>query len=79
MNAIRHLGSLKDKAGERKVYETLAELLKEPSFGARNSAINAIAEYGDKAAIPLLEVFNTHELVFFRQSAQRAIARLKGN
>lgn len=77
VSAIRHLGGLKDKPGERKVYETLAALLKEPSFGARNTAINAIADYGDKAAIPLLEVFNNHELVFFRQSAKGAIERLK--
>lgn len=78
VSAIRHLGGLKDKSGERVVFETLAELLKEPSFGARNSAIGALAEYGDKAAIPLLEPFLTHELVFFRQSAAGAIARLKG-
>lgn len=77
VSAIRHLGGLKDKEGERRVYDALAAILKEPSFGARNTAINALAEYGDKAAVALIEPFLKHELVFFRGTARGALDRLK--
>lgn len=76
--AIGMLGNLKDKPGERRVYNALVKVLKETSFGARTSAINALGEYGDKAAIPLLGPFEKHELVFFRQSAGRVLAGLRG-
>lgn len=75
--AIGLLGGLKDKAGEHRVYDAIAEILKETSFGARSTAISALAQYGDRAAIPLLEPFTTHSLVFFRDGAEAAIAGLK--
>lgn len=77
VEAIRVLGRVKDKAGERRAFEALAGVLKETSFGARNAAIGAMAEYGDKAAIPLLEPLQNAQLVFFRQSAAGAIERLR--
>jgi len=76
VHAIGQLGRLKDLPGEKRVFDTLAAVLKETSFGARNTAIGALAEYGDKAAIPLLRPFLTEQLVFFRQSSKGAIARL---
>lgn len=77
-HAIRMLGGLKDKAGQRRVYNALVGVLKENSFGARNAAINSLAQYGDKAALPLIKPFVNHELVFFRQTAKNAVASLGG-
>lgn len=72
------LGSLKDKPGERRVYEALARVVQEGSFGARNSAIHALAEYGDKAAIELIRPLLENGLFMLRESAQSAISRLGG-
>ncbi len=77
-DAVRLLGRLKDKAGERRVFNALTGVLKENSFGARNSAIDSLAQYGDKAAIPLIKPFAKHELVFFRNTAERALKTLGG-
>lgn len=76
VQAIRVLGEVKDAPGERTVYDTLVGVLGETSFGARNAAIGALANYGDKAAIPLLQPFTTNSLVFFRNSARGAIDQL---
>lgn len=78
VEAIGILGDVKDASGSRVVFDALAGVLKESSFGARNSAINALAAYGDKAAIPLIEPFKTNSLVFFRGTAVGAIQRLGG-
>ncbi len=75
--AIRMLGGLKDKPGETRVYDALTAILKETSFGARSNAIGALKQYGNRAAIPLLEPFRTHSLVFFRDAAEDAIAALR--
>lgn len=78
VNAIYALGELKDKPGELRVYKALLGILKETSFGARSAAINSLASYGDPAAVPYIEPYLTHSLVFFRQGAERAITALKG-
>ncbi|AIE84990.1 M1 family aminopeptidase [Fimbriimonas ginsengisoli] len=75
--AVSILGQLKDKPGEHRVYDALASVLKETSFGARNNAISALGSYGDKAAIPLLEPFEKAELVFFRRTADEALRKLR--
>ena len=74
--AISYLGGLKDKPGETRVYDALAAILKETSFGARSRAIGALAQYGNPAAIPLLEPFRNHSLVFFREGVEGALATL---
>jgi aminopeptidase N len=79
VTAIRMLGSLKDKPGERRAFNALMTVLKEDSFGARNTAISALAEYGDRAAVSSIRPFLTHPLVFFRQTADLAIERLERN
>ncbi len=76
VTAINLLGQLKDKPGELKAYKALISVLKESSFGARSAAINALASYGDAAAIPYLEPYLNHSLVFFRQSSRRAVNAL---
>lgn len=77
VNAIGKLGSLKDKPGERRVYDALIKVVQENSFGARNTAVSALAEYGDKAALPYIEPLTKHSLFFISRNAKAAVARLK--
>jgi len=73
------LGRLKDKPGETRVRKALEKILTgETSFGARNAAIDALGNLGDKAAIPAIRPYLNHSLVFFRNTAKGAIARLGG-
>lgn len=72
---IRSLGKLKDKAGERAVYNYLAGVLKERSFGARSAAIESLGEYGDKAALPMMIEMQSNPQVFFRNTARRIVER----
>jgi len=76
-NAIRKLGSLKDKPGERRVFDALVKVVQETSFGARNGAISALGEYGDKAALPYLEPLTTNSMFYIARSAKSAVERLK--
>jgi HEAT repeat protein len=75
--AIRHLGRLKDVSGSRDVYNALVDVLDEGSFGALNTAIFALVEYGDKAAIPAIREHSDHSLFMIRRSAQGAVAALE--
>jgi HEAT repeat protein len=76
--AIRILGRVKDQPGQTEAYDALVKVTKEKSFGARAAAIDALAEYGDKKAIPVLEPLLNHPLSFLRNNVQGAVARLKG-
>jgi aminopeptidase N len=78
VNVIRKLGHLKDKPGEREVYQALLKIVSEHSFGARVAAIGALGDYGDRRAIPVLQPLTTHALVFIRQAATGAVSRLAG-
>jgi aminopeptidase N len=75
--SIRLLGRLKDKPGERTVYSLLASFLGERSVDRLTAAVNAIGEYGDKAAIPLLEKREHHSLHFVRRDVTRVIRELQ--
>ena len=77
VHAIGMLGRLKDQPNQHQVYEALVRVVQESSFGARNTAINALGDYGDKAAIPLLEPLEKADLVFFRRSAKGALEKLR--
>ncbi len=79
VSAIRQLGRLKDKKGERAVYQALLKVVNEHSFGARVAAIGALAEYGEKSALPILQPLTSHALVFIRNAAKSAVTRLSGN
>ena len=75
--SIRLLGRLKDKPGERTVYSALAAMMTERSNSPLRAAIGALGEYGDKAAIPLLERRKDHGLHFVRGDVAAALARLR--
>lgn len=75
--AIRHLTQLKDAEGSREVFNALLKIATEPSFAARSSAINALAAYGDPAAVPAIETAKDHALFMMRRTARAAIETLK--
>ncbi|RYG27253.1 hypothetical protein EON82_00195 [bacterium] len=77
LQAIRILGRLKDKPGERTVFNALAAMMTERSNSPLRAAIGALAEYGDKAAIPLLEKRQNHGLHFVRGDVANALERLR--
>lgn len=76
VRAIGVLGSVKDLPGESKAYDALVAVAQEPSFGAKTAAINALAEYGDKRAIPILEPMKDNSLHFIRRTVARALNQL---
>lgn len=76
LTSIRVLGRVKDKPGERTVFNALAAMLTERSNSPLRAAIGALGDYGDKAAIPLLEKRKDHGLHFVRGDVANAIARL---
>ena len=75
--AIRMLGRLGDAKGERTVFEHLVKVVQSREIILRQSAINALAGYGDKAAIPVLEPLTHLSLFIAREAAERAIEALK--
>ncbi len=76
--AIRALGGLKDKGSDDRVFNWLIKVANESSFGAKTAAINALADYGNPAAIKTLNPMTHNSLHFIRRSAQSAITRLGG-
>lgn len=76
VEAIRVLGRLKDLPGDRRVFEALAKVTQERSFGARTAAVNALADYGDPLGISYLRKIEDHSLHYMRRSVRAAIQRL---
>lgn len=76
LTAIRVLGRVKDAPGERKVFDRLASMMDERSNSPLRAAIGALGDYGDPAAIPLLEKRANHGLHFVRGDVANALARL---
>lgn len=76
VDAIRYLGTLKDAPGDRAVYQALLKVLSENSFSARVAAVGALADYGDKSALPEIRPLTDNPLVFMRGAAQSAVDRL---
>jgi aminopeptidase N len=76
MAAIRVLGQVKDKEGQREVFNLLVELAKARPYAPMDAAIGALATYGDKAAIPVIKSRQNHSLHFARNTIQSALARL---
>jgi HEAT repeat protein len=76
MTAIGVLGRVKDEADKRVVFNLLIELAKGRPYAPMQAAINALANYGDKAAIPVIESRKNHSLHFARGTVASALARL---
>lgn len=76
MAAIGVLGRVKDIKGDREVFNLLIEIAKGQAYAPMQAAINALAEYGDKAAIPVIESRKNHSLHFARGTVAGALARL---
>jgi aminopeptidase N len=76
--AIAKLGSLKDKAGETRVFDALVRVLAGKGHRARRTAIGSLRAYGDKRATPHLEAFREHGMYQLRLDARAAIEALKG-
>ena len=76
MAAIGVLGHVKDVSGDREVFNLLISIAKQRDYAPMSAAINALAEYGDKAAIPVIEARKNHGLHFARGTVASALARL---
>ncbi len=76
MAAIGVLGRVKDEPGKREVFNVLVEIAKGRPYSPMSAAINALAAYGDKAAIPIIESRKNHSLHFGRGLVAGALARL---
>ncbi|HLO97417.1 MAG TPA: M1 family metallopeptidase [Fimbriimonas sp.] len=76
LTAISVLGRVKDEPGKREVFNLLVSLAKGRAYTPMNAAVGALADYGDKAAIPVLESRKNHSLHFGRNSIESALARL---
>jgi hypothetical protein len=77
LEAIRRLAVLKDAPGERRVFEALMKEAQLPAYGCRMAAVDALANYGDKRAIPVIEPLTQSSLFFTRRAAKGAIERLE--
>jgi HEAT repeat protein len=76
LKAMEVLGRVKDRPGEHKAFDLLASFMSERSNSPLRAAINALAEYGDPAAIPMIEKRANHDLHFVRGDARRALDHL---
>lgn len=76
--AISVLGRLKDEPGSRSVFDALCRIAREPSCNGRRGAFQALAAYGDKAAIPFIEPSTKDSLHFMRRDAEATIRALGG-
>ncbi len=78
MDATRRLGTLKDAPGSREVYNALIAIVRDHgSNQPRLAAANALAQYGDKAALELLRPLANEGNTRFANAARGPIGRLE--
>jgi hypothetical protein len=78
MDATRRLGSLKDAPGSSEVYEALVEIVRDHgSNRPRLAAANALAAYGNKAALEFLRPLANEGNTRFANAARGPIGRLE--
>lgn len=78
MDATRRLGTLKDVAGSREVYELLIGIVRDHgSNQPRIAAVNALVQYGDKAALPFLRPLVNEGNTRFANAVRGPIGRLE--
>ena len=75
--AVSVLGAVKDEPGKTAAYDALVRGLGDAAINVRIASLGALAGYGDKAALPLLEAKTGSASFFERGAAQGAVARLK--
>lgn len=75
--SIAVLGRVKDEPGKQVVFDVLVGLAKGRPYAPMAAGINALVEYGDKAAIPVIESRKNHSLHFGRNLVAGALARLR--
>jgi aminopeptidase N len=75
--AAQVLGVVKEKAGERRVYDALIAIARENSYRTRLAAITSLGQLGNNNAIEVLMPFTTHGPGGVRGAAQTAIDLLK--
>lgn len=76
LDIVSRLGQLKDEPGSDDVYKLLIHFAQDRGFSLKTRAIDALADYGDKRAIPMLETMKDWGMFFIRGSVDRALARL---
>ncbi len=76
IQAIRVLGRVKDKPDGLEVLHALIKIAEETSYWARDAAIQALDQLGNKAAIPYLQPITSHAPGGIRGTASRAVADL---
>jgi aminopeptidase N len=78
IDATRRLGQLKDAPGSRDVYNALVEIVREHgSNQPRIAAANALAQYGDKAAIEYLRPLANEGNTRFANAVRGPLGRLE--
>jgi hypothetical protein len=78
MDATRRLGTLKDAPGSSEVYEALVAIVRDHgSNQPRLAAANALAAYGDKAALEFLRPLANEGNTRFANAARGPIGRLE--
>ncbi|MDE2125390.1 MAG: M1 family metallopeptidase [Armatimonadetes bacterium] len=76
--AIGTLGTVKDKPGEKVVFNALVARLSDVSLGEKLSAVGALYRYGDAAALPYLHRLDNYSMYQLRGAAQRTEQALEG-
>ena len=78
MDATRRLGQLKDAPGSRAVFQALVEIVRDHgSNQPRIAAANALAQYGDKAALPYLRPLVNEGNTRFANAVRGPLNRLE--
>lgn len=78
IDATRRLGNLKDAPGSREVYNALIEIVRDHgSNQPRLAAANALAQYGDKAALEFLRPLVNEGNTRFANAARGPLSRLE--
>jgi aminopeptidase N len=75
--AIRTLGGVKDKSGQKVAFNALIDRLKDPSLHEKLSGVRALMDYGDAAAVPALHQLDDFSMYQLRVEAQQAEAALE--
>jgi aminopeptidase N len=77
-DATRRLGNLKDAPGSREVYDALIEIVRDHgSNQPRIAAANALAQYGDKAALEFLRPLANEGNTRFANAVRGPVGRLE--